>query len=44
MINKNSILNRAIYNSLFCNANKDLSPNNSVIFKSPDSSSPKQIS
>ena len=44
MISKNSTLKRAIYNSLFCNANKDLNPNNSVIFKSPDSSSPKQIS
>ena len=44
MINKNSILNKAITNSLFCHANKDLNPDNSVIFKSLDSSSPKPIS
>ena len=44
MINKITILNKAIYNSLFCHAYKVLNPDNSVIFKSPDSSSPKPIS
>ena len=44
MINKNSILNKAIYNSLFCHAYIMLDSNNSVIFKSPDSTSPKPIS
>lgn len=31
MINKNSILNKAIYNSLFCHAYIMLDSNNSVI-------------